>query len=87
MNQTILATPFNSVGFQMNPSREECEKTLSTLSNKTVLAISILAAGYFKPPAAADYIGSLDNLYGVVAGASTARQAREFFTLFKEKLC
>jgi hypothetical protein len=70
----------------MNPSREECEKTLSTLGCPIVLAISVLAAGYYRPPEAIDYIASLENIKGIVAGVSTLKQARETFALFQERL-
>lgn len=86
LDRTLLATPFNEAGFQMNPSRDECEKTLSDLSPPIVLAISVLAAGYYKPPEAADYLAGLENLRGVVVGASTEQQARESFQLFNERL-
>jgi hypothetical protein len=51
-----------------------------------VVAISVLAAGYFKPPEAADYLAGLENLKGVVVGVSTVKQARETFALFQERL-
>ena len=86
VEETIIATQFNKAGFQMNPSREECEKTLSNISRPVVLAISVLAAGYFKPPEAAEYLVGLENLKGVAIGASTAKQARETFTVFQERL-
>ena len=86
LEKTVIATQFNKAGFQMNPSREECEKALFALSSPIVLAISVLAAGYFKPPEAADYIDGLENLKGMVAGVSTEKQARETFTLFQERL-
>jgi hypothetical protein len=86
VEETVIATQFNKAGFQMNPSREECEKTLSSLSSPIVLAISVLAAGYYKPPEAADYLATYENLKGVVAGVSTVKQARETFTLFQERL-
>jgi len=82
----LVATPFNKAGFQMNPSKEECEKTLSSLTSPIVLAISVLAAGYLKPLEALDYIAGLRNLKGVVAGVSTEQQARELFQLFKTRL-
>jgi hypothetical protein len=85
LEQTLIETQFNKAGFQMNPSREECEKTLSSLSSPVVLAISVLAAGYFKPPEALDYIDSLDNLKGVVVGVSTMQQASELFQLLKKR--
>ncbi len=83
LDETLIVTPFNKAGFQMNPSKEECEKTLQSLRSPTVLAISVLAAGYFKPSEALDYITSLGNLKGAVVGVSTEQQARELFPLFK----
>jgi len=80
----IVATPFNKAGFQMNPSKQECEKTLADLSSPIVLAISILAAGYLKPSAAIEYLTDLPNLKGIVAGVSTEQQARTTFTLLNE---
>ncbi|MEM2129220.1 MAG: hypothetical protein QXZ70_01340 [Candidatus Bathyarchaeia archaeon] len=86
LDEIVIATQFNKASFQMNPSREECEKTLASLSFPIVLAISVLAAGYFKPIEAANYLSMLKNLRGVVAGVSTVEQASETFALFKEHL-
>jgi hypothetical protein len=86
LDHTLITTPFNKAGFQMNPSREECETTLDSLSSPIVLAISVLASGYLKPFEAQDYIAGLDNLKGVVAGVSTEGQARVTFGLFKKRL-
>jgi hypothetical protein len=86
LDHTVITAPFNKAGFQMNPSREECEKTLHSLSTPIVVTISVLASGYIKPPEALDYIAGLDNIKGVVAGVSTEQQARETFGLFKERL-
>ena len=85
-NKTLITTPFNKAGFQMNPSREKCEETLARLSSPVVLAISVFAGGYFKPSEALDYIARLNNLKGVVAGVSTEQQARESFNLLNERL-
>ncbi len=86
LEDILITAPFNKAGFQMNPSREECEKNLATHRTPTVLAISVLAAGYFSPLDAAEYIAGLDNLKGVVAGASTQQQARELFQTFSKRL-
>jgi hypothetical protein len=80
----LIATPFNKAGFQMNPSKQECEKTLADLSSPIVLALSILAAGYLQPSAAIEYLTDLPNLKGIVAGVSTEQQARTTFTLLEE---
>jgi hypothetical protein len=86
LEEMVIATQFNKAGFQMNPSREEYEKVLSSLSRPIVLAISVLAAGYFKPPEAAEYLASQHKLKGVAVGVSTVEQARETFVLFQERL-
>lgn len=80
----VVATPFNAVGFQMNPSKEECEKALVDVGASSVIAMSILAAGYLKPSAAIEYVKRLPNLKGVVVGVSKEHHARETFKLLKE---
>jgi uncharacterized protein (DUF486 family) len=84
LDETLIVTPFNKVGFQMNPSIRRCEETLANMSSPVVLAISVLAAGYYKPSMVVDYLASLSNLKGLVVGVSNERQASETFRLFKE---
>lgn len=84
--EIIIATPFNEIGFQMNPSRTECEKALANVPEPNIIAMSILAAGYLKPPEAIKYIRSLSNLKGVVVGVSKEQHAHEIFKLLKERL-
>jgi hypothetical protein len=84
-DEVIIATPFNAVGFQMNPSKEECEKALVDVGVPCVIAMSILAAGYLKPPEAIDYIKTLPNLKGLVVGVSKEHHARETFKFLKEQ--
>ena len=81
-----IAAPFNKVGFQMSPSRVECERVLTEVPESTTIAISILAAGYLKLPEAASYIRALPNLKGIVAGVSKEHQACETFRFLKESL-
>jgi len=84
--EIIIATPFNKAGFQMNPSRAECEKALADLPEPNVIVMSILAAGYFKPPEAMKYIQRLSNLRGIVVGVSKEQHARQTFKLLGENL-
>ena len=86
LDDVVIAAPFNKVGFQMVPSREECEKALAQLPKPNVLAISILAAGYLKPPEAISYIAQLPNIKGVAVGVSKEKHANETFKLLREKL-
>jgi hypothetical protein len=74
----VIAAPFNKVGFQMNPSKEDCEKALASLCESSVIAMSILAAGYLKPSQAIGYIRTLSNLKGVVVGVSKEHHATSF---------
>jgi hypothetical protein len=85
LDQILVETQFNKIGFQMNPSKEEYEKTLSSVNTPIVLAISVLAAGYLKPAEALDYIAGLENLKGAVVGVSTEQQASELFSFFKAR--
>lgn len=85
VEQVLIATPFNRVGFQMNPSREECERTLACLKAPPIIAISVMAAGYLKLPEAVDYLAGLPNIRGVAVGLSREEHARQTFKLIKEK--
>jgi len=86
LDEILIAAPFNKVGFQMVPSKGECEKALTELPKPNVLAISILAAGYLKPTEAIDYIANLPNIKGVAVGVSKERHANETFKLLREKI-
>lgn len=84
--QVVIAAPFNPLGFQMCPSREECEKALARIPGAEVVAFSILAAGYLKLPEAIEYVANLPNLKGIAVGVSKEHHARENFKFFKERL-
>jgi hypothetical protein len=86
LRKVTIAAPFNKVGFQMNPSRRACEKTLANIPEPIVIAISILAAGYLSPTDAISYVATLPNVKGVAVGVSKEEHARETFKLLKEKL-
>jgi hypothetical protein len=86
LEEILIAAPFNKIGFQMIPSKEECEKALATLPKPNVLAISILAAGYLEPEEAVNYIAHLPNIKGVAVGVSKEKHAKETFKLLREKL-
>lgn len=86
LDNVTIAAPFNKVGFQMIPSKKTCEETLKKMPESNVIAISILAAGYLKPPEAINYIATLPNMRGVAVGVSKEKHARETFMLLREKL-
>lgn len=86
-HKIVIGTPFNKVGFQMNPSKEECERALMGAEGANIIGMSILAAGYLKPLDAFDYLKTLRNLSGVVVGVSKEHHARETFRFLRERLC
>ena len=82
-SQVLVAAPFNKAGFQMSPSREKCEQVLKVLSKPSLIAISVLAAGYLKPREALEYIATLPNVRGLALGVSREAQAEETFKMAK----
>ena len=84
MSKITIAASFNKVGFQMNPSKVECENALNDCSGAQIIAFSVLAAGYLKLCDAFEYIGTLENLNSVVVGVSKESHARETFRLLRE---
>jgi hypothetical protein len=77
--EVTVAAPFNSLGYQMSPNRNDCENELAALPAGDVLAFSVLAGGYLTLKDARDYIRSTPNLKGVAVGASSVSQAKETF--------
>ena len=82
IRKPLVMASFNKAGFQMNPSREECERCLSEY-DVDVLAMSTLAAGYLKPKEAYGYLFSLPNIESVVVGVSTKKHAEETFGIIQ----
>jgi hypothetical protein len=80
---TIL-TPFNKIGFEMNPSRYDCERVLENLSGTQVIAMAIMASGYLNPSEAIEYVAGFPNITTLAVGVSSERQAFETFKILKE---
>jgi len=85
LEQVVVASPFNKVGFQMTTSQENNEAALRRLPKPIVIAISVLAAGYLKPSEALEYISTLPNLRGLAIGVSNKSQAIDTFKLVEQK--
>jgi hypothetical protein len=81
---SVIMTSFNKVGFQMNPSRQECENCLANYDGN-VIAMSVLAGGYLKPEEAYDYILSQPKINTIVIGISSLTHAKDTFDLFLNK--
>ncbi len=85
-SKLTLTSSFNKVGFQMCPSKRECEEAIKVAHNAEVIAMSILAAGYLKPEEAVEYVGSLQGVSGMVVGVSKESQATETFRVLRKGL-
>src|SRR5665647_305983 len=86
MSKITIAASFNKIGFQMNPSKEECENALQYCQGAQIIAFSILAAGYLKLGEAAEYLNTLENMGGVAVGVSKEIHARETFKLLRKSI-
>jgi len=75
-----IMTSFNKIGFQMNPSKEACEITLSKYEGN-VIAMSVLAGGYLKPRESFEYIVSLPRIESVVVGVSSVAHATDLIKI------
>jgi hypothetical protein len=71
VERPVVCSAINKLGFQMNPGRPEYERALAKGGFDGV-AMSFMAAGALQPKEAAEYLGTLPNLHGVVFGASRA---------------
>ena len=81
-----ITTAFNRTGFQMDPSKDECERALTHVNGAEVIAMSVLAAGYLSPLEAVKYINQLEGISGVVVGVSKESQAIDTFKLLEQNL-
>ena len=86
MKEIVCLTPFNRVGFQMNPSRELCEDRLHRAKDISIIAMSILAGGYLSIEDATAYIKNLRAEVSCVVGCSSKQHASETFTILKREL-
>ncbi len=84
--EVSITSAFNKIGFQMNPSKADCEEALKKVNGADIIAMSILASGYLKPPEAIDYIKTLPNVTGIVVGVSKERHAKETFRLLHDRI-
>jgi hypothetical protein len=79
LKEVIIMAPFNKLGFQMTPSRDECERALKRVPKSNIIAISILAGGRLPLEEGLEYIKSL-GISNIAVGVSTASQAKDTFT-------
>ena len=83
--ESVVMTPWNSLGFQMTPTREQCEALVKSRTDLNIIAISILAAGRIELASAFSYIESFPAIRSVTVGVSSESQARETFSMISKK--
>lgn len=66
----VVCSAINKIGFQMNPGRVEYEAALSEKAFSP-MAMSVLAAGVLPPKEAFEYVASLEPVQSILFGAST----------------
>ncbi len=81
----VVAAPFNRIGFQMCPSRDQSEEALARIPEAEVIAFSVLAAGYLGLREALEYLANVPQLKGIAVGISKEQHAHEL-KLIKEVL-
>ena len=77
--ELAVLSPFNSLGFQMNPSRDECERALAGAKEINVVAMSILAGGFLDLREATRYLSRLPSRVSCTIGVSSVPHAEETF--------
>ena len=86
MEDIDIMTPFNSIGYQMSPSRSACEACLSPLPKSNVIAMSIMAGGYLNLDQAYEYLNTLPKLSGIAVGVSSEEHATQTFEKLRKLL-
>ena len=81
--ELAVLTPFNKMGFQMNPSRRECEESLSGANSLHIIAMSIMAGGHLSFSDSVDYLLRLPVKVSCAVGVSTEGHAKETFSLLR----
>lgn len=75
-----IMAPFNPLGHQMTPKREDSEALLWSDPQLDLVAISLLAGGMVPLDGAINYLQSLPMIRKVAVGVSSEPQARETFS-------
>ncbi|HEV2118504.1 MAG TPA: hypothetical protein VGS11_00115 [Candidatus Bathyarchaeia archaeon] len=79
LDDVVVLTPLNALGYQMNPSKEACERVLAQTKGLNVVAMSVMAGGQLSLASAVKYIESLPRQVSCVVGVSSSVHARETF--------
>jgi predicted aldo/keto reductase-like oxidoreductase len=70
IEEPVVCSAINKLGFQMNPDIASYEETLRN-RHFQAMAMSIMAAGAVPPKEAIEYVASFKNIKSIIFGAST----------------
>jgi hypothetical protein len=70
IDNPIVCSSINKVGFAMNPNQAQCEKALAEKPFRAI-AMAIFASGAVPPKEAIEYICNLPNIQTIIFGASS----------------
>ena len=76
----IICSSINKIGFRMSGGREAYEKVLKTKEVRAI-AMQVLAAGALSPKEATEYVCSLPNIQSILFGASSKGNINETVAL------
>jgi len=79
---SIIVTPINPAGFDMNPSKDAVERALQEYRGE-IMAMNVLGGGAFSVSASASYLRSLPRVQSVLIGASTKEHLVECANSFR----
>jgi len=85
MELPVVLTHVNKVGFQVNPSQEECEKALAH-PKLAVMAMGTLASGYLTPKEAYSYVNAFPSVQSIVVGTSTTHHIASTFLAIRQSV-
>ena len=85
INNPIICTSINKIGFRMSGGREIYEKYLREKEFRPI-AMQVLAAGALKPREAIEYLGNFPKIESVLFGASSKEHIRETKELIEKYL-
>ena len=85
MDKVTIMAPFNELGFQMTPSRLECEEMARSNQFAELIAMSIFAGGQVSLERAVAYLDTIDA-HSVAVGVSTEDHAKATFSALRRRL-
>ena len=83
IDNPIICTSINKIGFRMSGGREIYEEVLKT-KRLRVIAMMVLAGGAIAPKEALEYVCNLPNIESILFGASSRDNIRETASLIHQ---